>query len=1219
MPDTRGFEIVAEVTESALQEILRAAWDSGGTGAPGSFPHEVEIPAGSSLAGYSILQGQAQIKRENLLLTMAPAVNGVQVQFLSLAQIALDPATVPVPSLQLITIDATIGITTPFGTIAGSEPNIGVIFDGMPRNQVSVVLNADPIGAITPTLVEEYLHALYQKNNSAVFPHTKTLEGCSYLGMTFDAFLEFYSDPDTAEHKITAQFPDASHVKISFPIHLRLYDITSNYPVQTPMGVYARLEMTAPYSYTGGIVSVNLTSAVLTVTGIVPGPGTEGTNYTTNKTFGGSFGFDVDALMSAQISTQAGNVIHAIGPFTIAVPTNDQIATRIGDFVHQELLTRKYFGVWTPTVPEGTTVTVSSVRPKALSETLAIGINALDGADENSLTEFIPSGARFAIALDGGFVNTLIQEIVDKSKDEGGLGGLPCHYDDIDGYAADLNSLNWTLQDGKIHFTGNVTVYDVFCGANADVEFWADVGLRWTPPDASGAQTLEPYVIDKDADLPWWAWLLAVITFLAGVILGIIAIVITAVIEGVVDKIGGEKISDEVAGKLQMLGAWPQQLQGIGTIETQFDTEVGIDSSGLLFHGPLTATSSSALTAVYDSDAGGPYASHAAVPVDFHSGWYDASFNYAWELGDGSTGTGHIVSHPYIDNGLYTVRLATQVLQSGGALTHYHVPVRIKNTAPVIDAGPNISIDEGKEITLTGVFEDIEFTDTHEAYWDFGDDSKPQSGILTETHTAPKAKGSVIVKHAWGDNGDYVVRFIVKDKDGGVSVDTRNVHVANVPPTVTIEEPVVGYPGIPVHLIGNFTDPGWLDTHIGFWHIGDAPEVIPATIYEVNEEPFGFGIAVTTHIFERTGTYCAECIVIDDDGGKGRAKICIPVVELVNRTFEKGFRKRTEGTVANAWEPYSVPFKESQTSGMTGAGSGGHATFEADEFVVCQGQRAQRIYGTGRFKAGIYQTVLANKGWEYQVNCRYHCDENTGGYCRVGIDPEGGITPDAAEIIWVDGKNHTNWSLLSVRAVTKKQRITVFLEVVSDGREANAFFDNVELIPYPCPAPMPLRPDVPKEESKQRCVDFSDVRITADEKEPYVKNEFSFTTIGNESLSLVLWGEPADTGKMRITRAGIQVQLPFVSQEVTALVSLYAKDPVLLTAFDAEGKTLASQQTDSQQSGNPRVLKVSAPGISSVKIAGGSGECLLVKLCVLAEPRKNVVQAAARDRMISSI
>lgn len=1203
MPDTHGFEIVGEITAGALQEILRAAWDSGGAGAPGTFPHEVQVPPGISLAGYSVLNGQAQILRESLLLAMSPPHNGVNVHFNSLAQIYMDPATMPVPSLQLLNIDADIGIIASFGTIVGSEPNIGVIFDGMPRNQVTVALNADPIGSISTALIEEYVHSLYVKNDPAVLPHSKTIEDQSYMGLTFDVFLEFFSDPDTPGHKITAELTDEAHVKISFPLHLKLYNIAGAYPAASPMGIYARLDVTAAYSYAGGIVSADLGAAAAAVTGITPGPGVEGTNYTLNKTGAAAFGLDMDDLLTAQISTSGAAAINAMGPMTIAVPTNDQIANCIGDYVHQELLNRHYFGVWTPTVPEGTSITVDNVVPKALADALAVCINARPGADAGSMGQFIPPGARFAIALDSGLVNDLIAEIRDKPKDEGGLGGLPSHYDDIEGYEVDLKALDWELQNGKIHFTGTVTVYDVFCGADSTVDFWADVGLRWGAPDASGAQTLEPYVIDKDADLPWWAWLLAVLTFFVGVIVGIIAIVITAVVENLVSRIGGEEISEEVSGKLQIIGAWPQQLQGIGIIETRFDTEVGIDPSGLLFHGPLTATSSSALTAVYDSDAGGPYSSKAMIPVNFHAGWYEPSIDYIWELGDGSNGNGHSVSHVYRDNGLYTVRLTTRVLQEGGALTHHHVPVRIRNTNPVVYAGPDLTIDEGQEITLSGVFEDVEYTDTHEAYWDFGDDSKPEAGMLTETNTAPKAKGIVSVQHAWGDNGDYVIRLVVKDKDGGVSVDTINAKVLNVPPKVTIDEPIIAYPGIPVHLIGNFVDPGWLDTHTAMWLVGDTNETVPATIYEVNEVPFGYGIAVTTHIFERTGRYCAECLVIDDDGGRGAAQTCIVVVELVNSFFENGFRQLNEGTVANGWEPYRIGFKGPGASALDTGNIAANALFDAEEFILYQGQRSQRIYGTGRFRAGIYQRILANKGWEYQFDGHYHCAEPAGGYCRIGIDPNGGHDPASPGIVWVQGKNHHAWSVLSTRTTARARTITVFMEAVSDEREVNAFFDKAELIPYPCPVRLPKRPELPQEEPRQQCIDFADVRQAGTMKEPFLKNGFSFSTIGNEPVSLVLWGNPKGTGKMHIVRSGLLVHLPFISQRVSATLSVYAKDPVVLTAFDAAGKKIAEKKSDPATSGHSPIIDITGKGIASVIVKGGSGEGLLVELCAFTDPQ----------------
>ncbi|NIR26623.1 MAG: PKD domain-containing protein, partial [Gammaproteobacteria bacterium] len=805
---------------------------------------------------------------------------------------------------------------------------------------------------------------------------------------------------------------------------------------------------------------------------LAPAPGTEGTNYSLNKTGASAMGIDLDLMFKEAISATGRDMVQGMGDIIVECPTLTDIETFIGDRVHQEVVARSFMGVWTPETPEGSPVTINDLRPKALADALAIGINAGAGADENLLERFISPDQAMGIALDGAFVIETIGDIINRPESEGGFGGIPRDFSNIEGHDARLNTLNWELRNGAIHFSGDVTVFDVFCGADADCTFWADIGLRWLPPDASGRQTLEPFMIDHDVDLPWWAWLLAVLGFIFGLILGVIAIVITVVVENIAERVGGAVMEDEVSGQLQTIGAWPQQLQGIGTVETTFQEDVLIEPSGLMFAvnytGSITVTATYALTLVFPAQAGGPYSGPAGMPIDFFA-VPNPKATHQWDFGDGHTATGNHVSHTYEDDGLYIARLTTTVLETGGATTHHSVAVRMQNVPPVVDAGPDIVVDEGQEFSLRGSFSDQEWKDTHEAVWIFGDDTLPETGIVTENNDPPRAEGVVTGSHAYCDSGEFSVTLRVRDDDGGVSEDTLKVTVRNVAPTVEAGDYVFAYPCTPITLVAHFTDPGWCDTHTAVWDFGDCTPPMPATVREVNEPPEAYGIAAATHTYNSCGTYLAKCTVTDDDGGTTEDTVVVHAIHVLNRDFEGGFRNRLAGTVANAWEPYIA------NEGVAGAiaasdqpsGKAGISFFKAEEFVVHSGQRSQCITGAGNFRAGIYQKVGANPDWDYQVSVWYHLDERAGGACRLGIDPTGGNDPASADIEWTKGNKHRNWAQLVRRVTAEGHNITIFLEAVSEDRGTAAFFDDVTLAPYPCPLEEPEKPEEQPSEPKE--------------------------------------------------------------------------------------------------------------------------------------------------------
>ena len=1217
MPDTRKFEIVAEVDVDVLRAMLRAAWDNGGTNAEGAIPHEVAVPPGLAVGPYQVDHGQVRIPKAGLDLDMAPADNGVAVTLATNSQVALDPATLPVPSLGLFDTQADITITAPFGLIPPSQTNVGVIFEGLPRNKVSVTLTSgEPIGPITTQLIEEYLDTLYQ---NGTIPPEQTLLAQSWGGMTFDVYIEFFNDAAVPGRDITAEFTDATEteVAVTMPVHVKLANITGVLPVLSPMGVLADLVVTAPYQKTANQVRAVLTSATFDVQNVVPADGVEGTNYTANKAGAALMGIDLEQLFVQQIKARGTLVVQAMGDITVAVPSQAQIEKLIGDEVHKELLARKYFGTWTPETPEGSDVEVESVVPKALAEGLAIGINPQAGADANLLSFFVPAGQDFGIALDADFVEQTIQEVVDSPEPEG-LGGIPKTWNNIEGHKVKLKSLHWNLESGKIHFWGDVTVYDVFCGADSDVSFWADVGLRWTDPDASGAQSLEPYIIDKDASLPWWAWLIAVIGFIVGgVIIGVIITVINLVVDSVIDKVAGKMMKQEVGDAIQALGAWPQQLQGIGTVASRFQRDVGIDSKGLLFSGSMLVTSTYALTYVSSDTAGGPYAGKAGAPIATHVPPHPKA-QHRWWFEKAVAVDGYDASHTYADNSRYVLRMRTNVTEDGGASTHHSVFVDAENVPPVVEAGVDQAVDEGDVVSFVGRFTDQEWPDVHEATWDFGDDSLPAPGVLTETNDPPRAEGTVTGEHAFCDNGTYTVTLHVRDDDGGIGSDTMQVKVLNVAPTVDAGELVYAYPCVPLTLVADFYDPGWCDTHTAFWVFGDCTAELPATVVEVNEPPAGYGIAAATHTYDVCGTFLAECTVIDDDGGVGTDTVVVQVTDVANGNFEAGFRVLTEGEVANHWEPYLFQYRDG-----TQPGAGGGALYRAEEHVVHDGQRSQRIGGGGSFRAGIRQQVGANLDWDYQVSVWYHLAESLGGVCRLGIDPGGGVDHDSPDIVWVSGTEHHDWRQLAVRVTATSDTITIFLETVADARGDQGFFDGVVLAPIPCPLPDPEPPELPEPEPERRCVNWLAERRAHQVGREFEKNGFFFRSYAPEPMQVVVFGAPEGRGKLRIPSKGMEVVLPFAADRVTAEVVSYTAQKIKLVARDEQGG-LISTAVSSGEKGNVEVLEVTGGEIRRIELTGGGGEGLLIELCAFAgagpSPNKQFKPAVTgRQRVLSAV
>jgi hypothetical protein len=240
------------------------------------------------------------------------------------------------------------------------------------------------------------------------------------------------------------------------------------------------------------------------------------------------------------------------------------------------------------------------------------------------------------------------------------------------------------------------------------------------------------------------------------------------------------------------------------------------------------------------------------------------SFTYQFDCGDGdgynSASATPSRSCPTDDNGSRSVKL--KVLDDDGGFAEYTGTVTVVNVDPIADGlWATSPIDEGgsSSLTLTKPT-DASSVDAASLKYSFACDGLDAS--LAASYATASTTNSASCSFA--DNGSFIVKGRVYDKDGGGTTYSATVIVNNVPPTV-----VAGFTAASVNCQTTATltiDPNDAGVNDSPWKVnvdwGDGstePE-----ISRTNLNSF-----TVTHVYALPGNYNATVSVTDKDGDTG--------------------------------------------------------------------------------------------------------------------------------------------------------------------------------------------------------------------------------------------------------------------------------------------------------------------------------------------------------------
>ena len=253
------------------------------------------------------------------------------------------------------------------------------------------------------------------------------------------------------------------------------------------------------------------------------------------------------------------------------------------------------------------------------------------------------------------------------------------------------------------------------------------------------------------------------------------------------------------------------------------------------------------------ADAGGPYAfAEGSGGTLDGAGSYDPdgdALEYAWSNSSG------ILAGPLngdtvgvatnADDGAYTVTL--EVTDPYGESDTDTAEVVVTNVAPLVDAGDDVAVDEGTEVSRTITV--IDPVDTaFDATVDWGDGSVSLGTVSS----------SFVVSHTFDDDAVVTAEVCVDDGDD-TACDSFEVGVSNVAPALD-DDPIVvsATEGTPVGGSAAFTDPG-ADT----WSVG-------VTWGDLSYDDLALLAARSVpldHTYVQDGSYLGAVCVTDDDLG----------------------------------------------------------------------------------------------------------------------------------------------------------------------------------------------------------------------------------------------------------------------------------------------------------------------------------------------------------------
>ncbi|AMM21989.1 hypothetical protein AX769_19865 [Frondihabitans sp. PAMC 28766] len=263
---------------------------------------------------------------------------------------------------------------------------------------------------------------------------------------------------------------------------------------------------------------------------------------------------------------------------------------------------------------------------------------------------------------------------------------------------------------------------------------------------------------------------------------------------------------------------------------------------------------------------------------------------YAWDFGDGTTGTGATPGHTYVAAGTYTVKLTVTDSNKLTGTASQSVTVAAASVPPT---AAFTSTSSGLTLTADGTSSTAGSAAITGYAWTFGDGG-------TSTSSKPS--------HTYASAATYTVTLTVTDANGKTGTSSQSVTVskANVPPTASFTETTTGLT-LAFDATGSSDPDGTVASYA--WTFGDGTTATGAT---------------PSHTFASAGTYAVKLTVTDNQGATGSSTQSLTVAAPTPPT--SSFTTSTSGLTVSTDASGSAATGGTISSYAWTFGDGGTAT-----------------------------------------------------------------------------------------------------------------------------------------------------------------------------------------------------------------------------------------------------------------------------------------------------